>query len=952
MPALQRFLGVLLWLACAAGPAFAQVGGGTIEGRVRDAQALAVPDAAITVRGEGWVSSGRTSGGGTFRVPNLPPGTFTLTIEKSGFATRVVPVTVAVGETRDLTLDLAVGAVTAEASVTAVADVADASATTRITAAQLAGLPTPRDLFSLARAVPGVLLDRVNVAGGDTGQQPGLSSKGTRPFDTTWTLDGVLVTDMAAAGSSAFYLNLDNVDAVRFTTSGQDVRQPTGGLGVDVVLPRGTDRWRGSVRIDGTTRGLETKSLPAELRAAGLTADQADHTFRLLDAGAFGGGSLIAERLWMQASYGTQDVRVLRGGLRDRTTVLNPSVKLTWRASSRDVVSGLYFDGDKRKYARAPSGTATILLPAATALQRQRNAYAGGPHGLWKVSDDHMFGPRLTASVMAAYVNTGFELTPEGGLDVSSGRSTRLSRSFGSVNLVQNTRPQWQVAGEAGTAGRWWGADHVTRGGLSWRRVDARTRTLWPGNGFLALDNSLVDRRVRVFREGNGTNRTETAAAFLQHTAQRGIVSISGGVRFDHQDGAALASRSAANPAFPDLVPGAIFAGADLPFTWNTLSPRVGVTVAPRWPRPVVFRASVSRFAGQLPTAIAAQLNPATGVGFREFRWADLNGDQLASADEVLLDQQIQVGGGLSLQALTSPSVASANRLGVLDAPRTTSAVVGAEVDLAAGLVLEARVSYERATGVYGVTQTRIGLTAADYLPGPGVRGTLPDGRTYEMPTFIPSAQAIAAGGGGFLLGTWRGYASGYRGLELAVERRATGRVGGRVSLSLNDAVEHLSSAARYDVFGNPTPTDTEPLVDGGPYAPLSGQMFLNARWQVDATGTVRAPGGVDVAGVVHARQGYPFVPFVPASLGADALSVRILPVDTYRYDTLRLVDLRVSRRVRLGRAALTAGVDAMNLFNSSADLVRVRNAAAANYRQLTGYVTPRILRLSLRAGF
>jgi len=942
---------LLIAVACAPLTAWAQQAGGVIAGRVVDPQGLAVAGAAVTVRGDGWLQTTASGEAGRFRLANVPPGAYDVTVDRTGFARRVASVTVTIGAVRDLTIELVVAGVAVSERVDAPAlDLDDADAARTFAARELEALPTPRDVFSLARAVPGVLLDRVNVAGAETGQQPGLSSKGTRSFDTTWTVDGVVVTDMAAAGSSSLYFDFDNIEEVRFTTSGQDLRQPTGGLGVDIVLPRGTNQWRGGLRVDGTTRGMESSSVPAALRVAGRAPT--DYTRRIVDSGAFGGGPLIADRLWLHASYSAQDVRIVRGGIPDRTELRNPSVKLTWRASGRDVLSGLYFDGDKRKEGRLPSGTANLPFPAATALQNQRNAYAGGPPGLWKITDDHTFGPGLLASVTAAYVNAGFELAPEGGMALSSGRSVRLGRSFGSVNLVENERPQWSVSGDATASTHRLGADHVSRIGLSWRRVDARNRTVWPGNGLLALDNSLTDRRVRVFREGNGANRVEMMSAFLQHTVQRGRLSVSGGARVDHQRSEAMASTSAANPTFPDLVPGTNFAGATLPFTWNTVSPRASAVFTAGSRVPVVLRASVSRFAGQLPTAIAGAINPSTGVGFREYRWNDANGDQLASADEVLLGQQIQVGGGLNPQALGTPSSTSPNRLGTIVPPRTTSVVAGVDIGLRPSLTLQVRYSQERATGVFGVTQTRLGVGRNDYTPGPPIRGTLPDGQTYDVATWIPNPQAIVAGGGGFELGSWPGYASGYRGLEVGLERRTTGRFGGRVSVSLNDAEERYTEEGRYDIFGNPTPTDTEPLVDGGPYAPLSGQMFLNARWQMDATGTLRLPYAVDLSSSVHARQGYPFIPFVQAALGADALQVILLPVDTYRYPAVRLIDMRASRRFTAGRFSATLGVDVFNLFNTDAALVRVRNAAAANYQQLTSYVSPRIARLSLRVGF
>ena len=97
----------------------------------------------------------------------------------------------------------------------------------------------------------------------------------------------------------------------------------------------------------------------------------------------------------------------------------------------------------------------------------------------------------------------------------------------------------------------------------------------------------------------------------------------------------------------------------------------------------------------------------------------------------------------------------------------------------------------------------------------------------------------------------------------------------GRLGSSFNNAREHFSSAAgRYDTNGNPTPTPTEPLVDGGQFAPLSnasnaaGSVFINARWQFNANAIYLAALGIEVAGNVFGRQGYPFPLFRSQALG------------------------------------------------------------------------------------
>jgi hypothetical protein len=143
--------------------------------------------------------------------------------------------------------------------------------------------------------------------------------------------------------------------------------------------------------------------------------------------------------------------------------------------------------------------------------------------------------------------------------------------------------------------------------------------------------------------------------------------------------------------------------------------------------------------------------------------------------------------------------------------------------------------------------------------------------------------------------------------------------------------------------------------VDGGQFAPASGTagVFLNARWQVNASAAYSLPGGVDVAANVFGRQGYPFAPFRQVALGAEALQVLLTPrIDTFRLSNLWNTDLRFSKTLfyRGARVRLVGGL--FNLFNANTELQRVRNAGAPNCRALAQNLSPRILRLGLTVGF
>ncbi|HYM23104.1 MAG TPA: carboxypeptidase regulatory-like domain-containing protein, partial [Vicinamibacterales bacterium] len=179
--------------------AAAQTQDGSVTGVVRDQSGASVPGSAVEIQGPDATFRFTTDSDGAFRFLNLQPGRYHLKASLEGFRTAERDLIVATGKNVDLPLTLSINALVDVVNVTAPTPMLDARATgssTTFTADELANIPTSRDVFSLVRDVPGVLLDRVNVGGNETGQAPTVVSKGTRPQDTVWTLDGIVITDM------------------------------------------------------------------------------------------------------------------------------------------------------------------------------------------------------------------------------------------------------------------------------------------------------------------------------------------------------------------------------------------------------------------------------------------------------------------------------------------------------------------------------------------------------------------------------------------------------------------------------------------------------------------------------------------------------------------------------------------------------------------------------------
>lgn len=110
---------------------------------------------------------------------------------------------------------------------------------------------------------------------------------------------------------------------------------------------------------------------------------------------------------------------------------------------------------------------------------------------------------------------------------------------------------------------------------------------------------------------------------------------------------------------------------------------------------------------------------------------------------------------------------------------------------------------------------------------------------------FIPDAAKVAARGGGRHLTNYEGYATMFNGIELAMTKRMPEGWMMRLAAAWNNPREDYDMGVPVDQSGNPTRTDTFPLISGGPWAPRiagsgSGDVFVNQRWSFGARAAER----------------------------------------------------------------------------------------------------------------
>ncbi len=165
MPSRHGLVSYALAFFLACGCLLAQRDLGTVSGTVTDAQGAAIPNSKVTLVNDatGVANSTQTNDAGAYNVPALPPGTYTLTVEASGFQkAQQKGVLVNPGEPIAVNMTLQVGEASQTIEVTAAAPLLETETpaigaslnSTQVSAAPLGG---QRTFTFLARLSPGVV---------------------------------------------------------------------------------------------------------------------------------------------------------------------------------------------------------------------------------------------------------------------------------------------------------------------------------------------------------------------------------------------------------------------------------------------------------------------------------------------------------------------------------------------------------------------------------------------------------------------------------------------------------------------------------------------------------------------------------------------------------------------------------------------------------------------------
>ncbi len=244
---------------------------------------------------------------------------------------------------------------------------------------QLKDIPTARDPWVVLQSVPGVQVDRLNVGGNYSGQQSLFYAKGAMGAQSTFNLDGVNITDMAALGSSGTYYDFDSFEEIQATTGGSDITAFTPGVQLNLVTKRGTNDVHGSARVLLTREKWQSNNASDAFLAQPAGTNIPPRTDTIQDYGVEVGGPLWKDHIWAWGAYGRNQIDLITStGATDKTTLEDANFKLNAQILEGTALTLAYTQGEKIKLGRNVGLTRPTLGGRLEPVRDQRPALGPG----------------------------------------------------------------------------------------------------------------------------------------------------------------------------------------------------------------------------------------------------------------------------------------------------------------------------------------------------------------------------------------------------------------------------------------------------------------------------------------------------------------------------------------------------------------------------------------------
>ncbi len=285
-----RFFGLLVLFLMIAPLGFAQQTG-AIVGKITSGDGQALPGVTVVATAPSLPQARVVTTGlnGDYRLPLLPPGTYSLEFNLAGMETQTRNVRVQLNQDSTVNVKMALAGVAETITVTADSSLVDPTSTairSAVTEEMIEQLPVGQEYRDLLKLAPAIQVNEAGVRG---------PSSGGSEQDNVYQFDGVNVT-LPLFGTLAAEPSTQDIEQVSIIKGGAKAIDfnRSAGFTIDSVSKSGTSEWSGVVEYQ-----LQSQDWVADIE--GATGKVYD---RDKDWATFGiGGPLVQDMLFFYGSY-------------------------------------------------------------------------------------------------------------------------------------------------------------------------------------------------------------------------------------------------------------------------------------------------------------------------------------------------------------------------------------------------------------------------------------------------------------------------------------------------------------------------------------------------------------------------------------------------------------------------------------------------------------------------
>ncbi len=328
---------------CLASLVYAQQTAGSISGRATAGDTVVIESPSIGIKRQTTVESD-----GTFSLPQVPPGTYRVTVMRGGAAAETRDVVVVAGSGATVNFGGA-QVVTVTGTAVRTIDFGNVNPSFTVSEAELERIPVARDVTSVALLAPTATLgdSRLGTTTTRSGNIPSLG--GASPAENTYYVNGFNVTNIVN-GVAFNQVPPDAVasEEVKIGGFGAEWGRSLGGV-LSVVTKRGTNEWHGGVSLTRQDEDWGGSSVYAQKvgnadwalvsRPGGVTSTT---------AAAWLGGPIVQDKLYVFGLVQGIDYRERIFGATTQTETRNRQprylFKFDWNLNERNLLELTLFN--------------------------------------------------------------------------------------------------------------------------------------------------------------------------------------------------------------------------------------------------------------------------------------------------------------------------------------------------------------------------------------------------------------------------------------------------------------------------------------------------------------------------------------------------------------------------------------------------------------------------------